>query len=208
MTENKTIKEIEQIEKGVKKEAKSLINYVDKNLYKVSKILLISLLAVLIINVVLTTASNITLSKKAALIKELNKPSIIQLSIIDCVGCRDITPIIDSIKNKNVDITEEKTLEVYSNEAKTLIEQYKIPKLPAVIISGEIDKLELDNFKEINDALLLDKIEAPYLDIISNDLKGKVSITEVIDSSCEKCRSLSSVADSLGQSGVFNRQLE
>jgi hypothetical protein len=167
---------------------------------------LIGILVILfIINIFITTNSSSILESKLGEVKEANKPVKIELSIIDCSDCSDTSSIIESIKTQNVEILNENTYEQDSSEAKELILKYNIQKLPSVIISGEIknNKTHFNDFELLDDSLVLNKIDSPYLDLVANEIKGKVELIEITDSSCEKCVSLETIPLSLGESGVL-----
>ncbi len=182
---------------------KNILNYIEKNDSKIFSVLLVALLIIFVLNISSTSVANVILNEKAELIKEANKPIKIELSIIDCEGCSDIELIVDSIKKQNVEVINEEVLDV--NDAQDLILKYNIQKLPSVLISGEVDseKVDFKNFRLSDDVLVLDKVNAPFLDLSTNILNGKVIIKEIIDSSCEDCSSLGFFVDSLAQSGIL-----
>ncbi len=162
------------------------------------------LLAVFFVNTLFISTSNSLLDNKIEEIKELNRPVKIDISVIECEGCYDASEIVNSIKKQNVDVQTERFFDYGSEEAKMLIEKYNIEKLPSVIISGEINnnKVTFNNFKLTGNALVLDKTNAPYFDVASNKVRGEVELIEIVDSSCDKCVSLSSIPFSLAEAGV------
>ncbi len=182
---------------------KPILNYIEKNTSKIFGVLLVVLLIIFILNISSTSVANVILNEKVELIKEANKPVKIGLSIIDCFDCYDIESVVDSIKKQNVEVISEEVLDVI--DAQDLISKYNIQKVPSVLIFGEIDseKVDFKNFRLESDALVLDKINAPFLDLPTNTLKGKVIIKEIIDSFCETCSSLASFIDGLAQSGIL-----
>lgn len=184
---------------------KEIKNWIKKNTEKIFIILIGIMLIILIINLISLSITGNILKIKVNEIKEFNKPSEIQLSVIECNGCSDISEIVDSIKKQNVNITEEKRLSIYDSETKNLISRYGIEKLPNVLIFGEIDnnKTDFKDFEKVDNALVFSKVEPPFLEIATNELKGQVNIIEIVDSSCEKCVSLSSISLSLAEAGVF-----
>lgn len=188
-----------------KQNVEPILNYIEKNATKLSTGLLVGLLFLFTFNIFLTSASSMALGEKVDLIKEANKPVKIELSIINCDRCYDITGVIDSVKKQNIELVAESILDQNSDEAKELISKYNIKKLPSIIISGEIstNKTNFNGFELVEDALVLDKIDAPYFDLSSNELKGKVIIKEIVDSSCDECFSLTPVIESLMNSNVL-----
>jgi len=136
--------------------------------------------------------------------KEASRPAEIQLTTIqaDCKDCFDVSPVIESLKNGNVDITDEQVLSSSSQEAQELILKYNIDKLPTLLVFGETDKTNLNNFELENDALVFNSVTAPFVDSGTNEVKGRVEIINIVDTSCEACVSLESTANSLEQAGV------
>lgn len=201
-------KDIEERVAPVLKNADELIKETEKelgtnrNIFKIFIILLAGLLVILTLNLFLVSTINFGLKEKVNLIKEANKPVKVQISAIKCKDCYDITPVVESIKTKNVEITNENTLDYGSEEAKNLIQKYGIKTLPSVLIFGEINNVSFNNFELVDDALILRESKAPYLDLTKNKINGRVSIIEIVDSSCKECISLSPVSDTLGKAGV------
>ncbi len=180
-----------------------ILKYIEKNTSKIFSVLLVVLLIIFVLNISSTSVANVILDEKVELIKEANKPIKIELSIIDCFDCYDIESVVDSIKKQNVDVISEEVLDI--SDAQDLISKYNIQKLPSILISGEIDneKVDFRDFILNDDVLVLDKINAPFLDLSTNTLNGKVIIKEIIDSSCEDCSSLASFIDGIVGSGIL-----
>tara|TARA_Y100000034_G_scaffold46233_1_gene56871 strand:- start:20100 stop:21212 length:1113 start_codon:yes stop_codon:yes gene_type:complete len=177
---------------------------IKENYKKIFTTLLAILLVLFIINIFITTNSGSILKLKLSEVKEANKPVKIELNIINCEDCFDTSGLIESIKGQNVEILDENIYDPDSNQAQELIKKYSIDKLPSIIISGEInsEKVEFNNFELLNDALVLNKINPPYLDLHVNKIKGKIEIIELIDSTCDQCISLSSIPLSFVEYGV------
>ena len=126
--------------------------------------LLIVLGVLLLINIYLASAGYSAVKLKAAEVKEANRPAEISLMIIDsgCKDCFDVEALVTQVKDKNVKILDEKRVEKNSEEAKTLIEDYNIKKLPTVIVSGELDKFSMTGFETVNDKQVFMNILSPY----------------------------------------------
>lgn len=122
----------------------------------------------------------------------------------DCAECYDINLILDELKKQNVNITSETTLS--GNE---FIGNYDLEKLPALLVTGEINKSDQlikffnDNGKIIdNGTALLTNIKAPYYLVDSGEIVGLVSVTNLVDTLCSNCTSLLPLIDQLKESGV------
>ncbi|PIN81885.1 hypothetical protein COV11_00835 [Candidatus Woesearchaeota archaeon CG10_big_fil_rev_8_21_14_0_10_30_7] len=143
--------------------------------------------------------------------EEFLRPAELELIKIlarDCSDCFDTNSVIESVKKQNVNITKERTLFFDETEAKELIHKYDIQKLPTIIVSGEVNKNDnLKNFFE-NQGNLLDNVfvfskqNPPFYDVSKMQVLGRISITHIVDSSCEDCVSLKQVNDFLKQEGA------
>lgn len=159
-------------------------------------ILIIAIIFVFAVNVGIITASKKTLKEKTDAAEEANRPANISLTIIkdsSCSDCADIAPIINAIKKTNSKIIGEETFEAADPEAQKLIGEFGIKKLPTFIIKGEVNKNEdvkklLSQVGEVKDnTFKFNYFLAPYFDLTSNSIKGKVKVTFVTDKSCAEC---------------------
>ena len=153
------------------------------NLAKIELALLIALGIVLLLNAFLSA-----------------KPAKLQLTVIEdknCKDCFDIAPVVDSIKKANVELIKEDNMDLSS--AKALISKYDIRIIPAIIITGEINKTDFKDFEEKDNALLFSKQTPPYTDAVSGKIKGRVSLIHLKDKSCDKCTDLTSIIESIKQ---------
>ncbi len=144
--------------------------------------------------------------------KEMMRPADIEvISLVkgDCINCYDITKSVTALKGMNVNIKNEKTVSFDSAEGKDLADKYKILKLPALIVSGEINKTDqLNKFFESNGAVIDDKnavytnIMPPYYDVAQDSVLGGVSLIHIEDDSCTDCVSMKQFDNALKQAGV------
>ncbi len=200
-------KNLEKTKKKLEEGFKKLDKKIQKNSSKIMIILIAILLGIFILNSIFSFSSSSELNNKITKIVESNKPVEIKITSITCEGCSDINSVVDLVKKQNVKILKESSIDSNSDTAKELISKYNIKKLPTILIYGNSeelnsDKVNFDNFYSVNDAFVLEETKAPYLDVLNNEIKGKVKLIEVIDSSCKDCLSLSSVGTSFGKAGV------
>lgn len=153
-------------------------------------------------------------TKKIAETKEQTRPAKIEVTAItlsECKECYDVKNALDDLKKQNVNITKEETFDYKSDKGKQLVELYRIERLPALIIQGETNKTEQlqrywDRVGEQrgsnNETVLYTNIFPPYYDMFEGRIVGRVSITSLVDSSCEKCVSLAGIVDAFKQAGV------
>ncbi len=141
--------------------------------------------------------------------EEAAKPANIDLITItasSCGDCFDISAVVETLKKANVKINSEKTVDASSAEAKQLVTNYKITKLPTIIVTGEVSRQSVKGFfgagwQATDKSAVYSGQTPPYTDAAGN-IKGLVSVTQIVDRSCEKCGELSNVIDFFKKSGV------
>ncbi len=159
----------------------------------------------LIINIITAFGLNSELSKNAEIAKENARPADIELALIKnskCPDCFDASKVADYVKTLNVKVTGEKSLEFDSAEAKSIISKYKILKVPAIVITGEVNKVNAQGLDKANDALILSQVPAPYTNAVNGRIEGRVMIYSLKDFSCGKCYNLSVLVSQISRSGV------
>ncbi len=186
-----------------KKEAKKISKKI--NLENIFIGLAILLGIVVIVNIVLTFNLNQGLKKGTEIAQERLKPAKIELILIKnskCSDCFDISTIISHVKNANVDITKESMFEFDSNEGKAIISKYKIKKIPTVVVTGEVDKVNIQGLEKIEDAILLTRLEPPYTNALTGAIEGRVILYHLKDLTCDKCNDLTPLINQIKGAGV------
>ncbi len=171
----------------------------------ITNVLIIVLLILFVINSVTIFSANKNLKNKISEMKEASRPAEISVTILtgDCEDCLNTEGILANIKKTSNVISEDK---FGFEESKELISKYSIERLPSVIITGELDRLNLGQLSELftksGDARILTNIPAPYVDAKSGKIKGLVTITYIKDSSCKECIDLEPFFAQFGQAGI------
>lgn len=169
-------------------------------------------IVLLILNNFMLFERRIKVAEAKEILKEKLRPAelnVIKIMQDNCDSCFDIEEAMNELKNQNVNITNEETISSNSQQGKELISKYGIKKLPTIIVSGEINKSEqLANYFEqkgeiLESEFLYTSLTPPYFDVLSNQIKGKVQIKYLIDTSCEKCVDLTSISSALEEQGVY-----
>ncbi len=163
------------------------------NLNRLNTCLIVVLLAVLIIGFYYTISIN----------KIVKLPTFkIELTTIktDCEGCFDISQISKVLNQQSQLKIKEKELSL--DEADELIRKYEIEKLPAVIVTGDVEKLSFQGFEKKDNALVFSEPPLPYYDINSKSVKGIVNIILLKYTDCEECFDISLLAQQLKTAGV------
>ncbi len=175
-------------------------------------ILLILLVISVTINLYFITSLNLKLSEKVAAEKEAARPANIQvLKITDasCKECSVETALSGLQASSSLKITDAKSIDASSSEAKFFIYALGIKRLPALVLKGEVEKTSaapaLSQLKvtKFNSSLSFIEAVAPYVDVASGATKGKVASTLLVDSSCSKCFSMKTLVSNLKNAGVF-----
>lgn len=141
---------------------------------------------------------------------DLAKPaeiSLVTLTANDCPDCFDINAVVASIKSAPTKIMAEKEFDYTSDEAKELIKKYGIRAIPALIISGEVEKPNIKSqFQElgtlVDGAIIFSKAPPVYINLADGKAVGRVSATVITANSCAKCRNISELLVSLKANGV------
>lgn len=173
--------------------------------YNLTTILAIILGVILLVNIIFIINLDSVVKDKIREGTGALSPPQLQLLVLqnsECTDCFDISTIVQDIKNANVNVTEEKTIEFSSNEAKTLIGKYSLEKLPTVIVTGQINRTSIPFLAEREDALVLEDIDPPFTDARTGDVKGRVSATYIIETSCSECNDPSAIVAQFKSGGV------
>lgn len=177
----------------------------EKNYYAFLIVLGAILVAIAIFNVIQVNPLDNVMTGKIVEAEEAAKPAKLELfTIIDsnCKDCSTVTDLVESIKNANTEITQERNLVLDSEEARAIISEYGIERIPTIILTGEIDKFNARELEKRGDALVYSQAKPPYVNPLNKKVMGKVSTILIEDSSCEECFSLRSVSTTLKQQNV------
>jgi len=176
-----------------------------KNLENIFIGVTILLGVILILNVILTYNLNQELKKSEEAVKEKSRPAKIELAIIKnsrCNDCFDISKVVNYVKSANINITKETTFEFDSKETKALINKYKIEKIPALIVTGEIEKANLQELEQKENALLFTQTNPPYTNAVTGKIEGRVTLYYLKDTKCAKCNDLAPLTNQIKSAGV------
>ncbi len=139
---------------------------------------------------------------------EKNRPANLELTFIssECESCNAMGGILPFIKGQGVKITRETNLT--TGEGAALISKYGIRTLPALIVTGEVSKENVQNIwtsldaKQSQGAMIISGIP-PYFDIGEQKVKGAVELLILRDEDCEGCYNPLLHLTVLRQFGVF-----
>jgi hypothetical protein len=132
------------------------------------------------------------------------KPSIkMTLITADCKECYDLAAVAKQLAASKEYAVDSLTLAMSDPHSKKLMNDYNVSRLPVIIVQGDVDKVQLQGFFKIGDALSLES-PAPFYDVKSGSVGGLLSLEEVTadPALCPQCSNLSTLGDQLKQSGV------
>ncbi|MEW6062828.1 MAG: hypothetical protein AB1571_00445 [Nanoarchaeota archaeon] len=156
--------------------------------YDIKFILVIALAIIVLVNLILTF--NITPKEKS-----------IKIKIINDLNCKECFNLANAVDFKDVNVKKQEIVDYSSSEGKKLIEKYNLSFIPSIVITGDIEGVNLDEFEKIEDYLVLTKAFPPYRELSSGSIRGLVSLT-YINVSCKKCASVYSLVNDLKQYGI------
>ncbi len=185
-----------------------------KTLDVVLYIFIASAIVISVLNISLITGRSEKVNEAIRLAEQQNQPAkleLIKIGASSCQNCFDINPVAENLKKANVNVTSERSVDFSSDEAKQLIQQYNIEKVPTIIVLGEVNKSSVvslwsQNWQvEMKDGTQVSAVYSaaalPYMDA-SGNIKGLVSITHVVDESCPQCADLTQVISFFKQQSV------
>lgn len=158
------------------------------------------LLAILAINFYLVFSLNKQLEPKPIVVPEIPKLELYLLQDSSCTQCFNADQIVSALKQQLIGFNFTKEEKLALANSKELIAKYKITKAPALIIKGAIDKLDLPGLTKVEDALVVQELPPPYLDIATNNVRGLVNVKLVYDKNCNECTDASLILNQLQQS--------
>lgn len=120
--------------------------------------------------------------------------SLVKLLAAECSVCYDVAKLTNAIEqNKKANITNVQTITAASPEGKSLIEQYKLKRVPAFILQGEVAKLlkalpELQSYgQQQGQDFVGITLPAPYRELASGKIRGEFAVTYLTEKQCKEC---------------------
>lgn len=131
------------------------------------------------------------------------------ISIItkNCEVCRDLGPIISSLKENGIVFERIRAVEYGSEEANELISKYNLTKVPALLLSEDIDAYVIgqqlsQQLKKENGYYVIES-PAPYINTSNGKLRGSIELTMLYDSTCDICYNVTLHKNILERMGMY-----
>lgn len=178
------------------KKEQIVINYSTLNFY-----LLVALLVILAFGFYNVWQINKQIEDLKPTPPVISKIQITVLAAPDCEDCLDISQLTDAVKQiPNTEITEETTLEL--DAAEEFIEKYNISRLPALLLTGEVENLTLQGLIKMDNALVFAQSPPLYYDVVLERIVGQVEVIFLKDESCAQCSDIEKLIPQFEQVGV------
>ncbi|MBI2546421.1 hypothetical protein HYV81_04530 [Candidatus Woesearchaeota archaeon] len=169
-------------------------------------VLLIGLAAILIVNVIILFILQGQIKNTVAQAEEQSKPAQLQFVTIkdsSCTNCVALERLVELLKEGKVTVTKETVYERNDAQARELIAQYSIERIPALIVTGEVEKSGLAQQLEKRDDAYVLATPAPYIDLKTGSLKGVVSAVLIFKDGCRNCTDLNEFLVQAKAAGVY-----
>lgn len=168
--------------------------------------LLIAVLIILIVFLMINVFMSASLANNLGLVKDLKKQpnvNIVTLTDSACTDCYDSKDAVDIVKSSSlVRVLDETSIDINSSEGKEYVSKYNVTRIPAVVVLGDVNKVDIDNFTHADNALVYNSIQAPFFDVASGQVKGRVSVKIIRDSTCKHCFDLGFLQSGLKNAGI------
>lgn len=154
----------------------------------------------LLINFAQIIVLNGRFQKEIARQREAARPANLTLTEIlpaNCSSCQGALPLLEALKKQGVKIEKEDKLSPSDSIAQQLIKQYRIEKIPSLIVKGELEKENIAKFfngrgQVENGVFIAQSLTPPYFDLKQNKVVGEItSITFLKDPTCSECYDVS-----------------
>ena len=184
-------------------EAKKIPNGI--NLWQVFLVLAVLLGIILVINIIIGFQMGSELNNNVQAAREKSKPAIIELMIVKnskCNDCYDVSEVVGKLKELSANFTKQTEVELDSGEGRQILGKYNIDKVPAIIMTGEIKKVNAEGMEKRGDALVIDKFSPPYTNVSTGKIEGRVSMVILKDDKCTKCNGMETLINEIKGAGI------
>lgn len=161
--------------------------------------------SVTVLNVVLLAALVIVVAASLYFTLSVPKePSFKEIELVllgsDCKECFNLAPALDFL-NQQPGIKVVRVSNRSIEDSAELVQKHNISRLPALVLTGDLDNVSIPNFENNNGALVFASPPAPYYDVAEKRVKGLVSVV-YLSVDCKDCFNMSIVIDQLKPSGI------
>jgi len=136
---------------------------------------------------------------------------IVRLVNSTCFGCTKASVLQGDLEaSAGLKFSEESEVEINTTQGKTLISQYDLTKIPALIISGEVSAYPVltegwpkVGTTESDGSLVWRLVTPPYQELPSNRLRGLATLIGIRNETCKSCYDITVHERIFGAYGVL-----
>ncbi len=158
-------------------------------------VFLFTSLAAAVVGALVVTKTLAQREEKIAAAQEAARPANVRLTkitVAGCSACFDLAGAVASFKQQKVSLSEERTLAADVPEARSLIAELGIARLPTYLVTGEVTRPNLEGFVKSNGEIkngtfVFTNVTPVFVDPASGQERGKVAVTYLTDAGCPQC---------------------
>jgi len=175
--------------------------------------LLVALVAIVLLVNVITLSSVNTIVKGDSpptpsgqdVVPEDIDIQLVAIEPTDCEECPDLEEVIQGLIDAGaVVLSDHRIVSQDSAEGKALIEKYSFTELPALVLTGDIDKLpDSPDVERASDAILIRELPPPFVDVATGRVGGFVNIIYLTAPDCTECEDITVIGEQLPEAGVW-----
>ncbi|MBC8500198.1 MAG: hypothetical protein ISS25_00065 [Nanoarchaeota archaeon] len=124
----------------------------------------------------------------------MGRVSAVILEDSSCDKCYNMAQILQNFKQSGITVVSERVVDRNSEEGQSLISKYSFESLPALILSRDLEAYGGDiiagwrSFGSVEeDAYVTRLTTPPYVDLNEDRVVGLISMTFLVDGSCDEC---------------------
>lgn len=135
---------------------------------------------------------------------------IVFLTAPECENCFDLEPFKEFFKQNDVSEEQFSEYDYDSFSGRKLVKKYEITRVPTVIVSGNVYSYSfmsdlLDNIGEMRkNSFVVTRLQPPYIDIETEEVRGLFDVIYLDDTSCEDCYDVKLNDDVFERLGLFH----
>lgn len=163
-----------------------------------------------VIGALISAKTLAVVERKVAEAEEAERPAGVQLIKIttpDCADCFPLEGSIVNLKQQATTITEEKAISYTEETAQALIRELGITRVPTYVLTGEVNKENLQDFvatngKVANDKFVFTNVTPLYIDPITQKIVGGVTAVVLTDLQCTDCIDVNLFIEDFKKAGI------
>ncbi len=174
----------------------------------------IGILLLSVVAVVLGFSLNDGINDLVTQKKEAERPANIKAVLIgtpDCLQCQQVISLYQQgiPKQANIVYSSQEEIDPESDLARELIVKYEITKLPALVLTGEIEKDDkaksyLNTLGQLKQgAIVISGLVPPYQNVSDSKVVGEYKIILLTDSTCTSCYDVNLHKNILSSFGMY-----